>query len=147
MARTPARAYLNYLRACGFLRRQGFELYVAHNELTVPRRESSPRTPEHSPLGPVEPASIQWSNTWPDRERLVIWAAEASETGQGFAADWFVEWLLTLDKPPSLDEVSEAFAAARGNPREVLGALRSMGVVVNTWRYFSYGEAAPWLAG
>jgi hypothetical protein len=52
-----------------------------------------------------------------------------------------------LGAPPALDEVQSAFFEAKGNPEEVMTALRSMGVVVNTWRYFSYGEAAPWNDG
>lgn len=141
-ARPAARFYLNYLRACGFLRKQGFDLYVAHNQLAAPVKE-----PATSPLSPRELSapSIQWRDTWPDDERLRQWATEASKSGGGFAADWFVGWLLSLDAPPTLEEAQSAFFEAKGNPEEMMTALRGMGVVVNTWRYFSYGEAAPWV--
>ncbi len=144
VARPAARSYLNYLRACGFLSKQGFDLYVVHNQLEPPARQrpASP-PPSHKPC----PPTIQWRDIWPDDERLRQWATEASKSGSGFVADWFVGWLLRLDAPPTLDEVQRAFYEAKGNPEEVMTALRSMGVVANTWRYFSYGEPAPWNNG
>ncbi|MDE2094272.1 MAG: hypothetical protein KGI87_10505, partial [Burkholderiales bacterium] len=75
------------------------------------------------------------------------WATEASNSGGGFVADWFVGWLLSLDAPPPLKEAQTAFLKAKGSPAEVMTVLRSMGVVANTWRYFSYGEPAPWNDG
>ncbi len=145
--RPVVRAYLNYLKACGFLQWQGDGLYVVHDQLAAPPRTpatpSAPARVARATSVPTAPA-IQWSSTWPDGERLRLWVTEASKQGSGFDADWFVGWLVRLQEPPATDEVREAFAAAGGNPDEVASVLRSVGVVTNTWRYFSYGEPAPW---
>lgn len=145
--RPVVRAYLSYLKTCGFLQWQGDGLYVVHDRLATPPRTPAATAPParvaHAVSAPAAPG-IQWSSTWPDGERLRQWVTEASKQGSGFDADWFAGWLVRLHEPPAADEVQEAFAAAGGNPDEVASVLRSVGVVTNTWRYFSYGEPAPW---
>lgn len=143
-ARPAARSYLNYLKACGFLRKQGFDLYVDHNQLEPPVRQS-PATPP--PLLKRIAPSVPWRNAWPDEERLRQWATEASKSGSGFVVDRFVGWLLSSNTRPAFDEVQRAFFEAKGNPEEVMTVLEGMGVVALTWRCFSYGEPAPWNDG
>ncbi len=147
-ARTTARAYLGYLKACGFLKWQDGDFFVTRDQVApMPRTRPAPALPVAKP--PVAPSSyppIRWLRTWPDEERLRHWAAEACDGGDGFDADWFVGWLLRRRVPPSFEEVSAAFENADGNPQEVLSVLRSVGVIAETRRYFSSGEAAPWLA-
>lgn len=148
-ARPTARAYLGYLMACGFLKWEDGSLYIAHDQLTpVPRVRPAPAPTVSQPL-PARPSSwppIRWLKTWPDEERLRRWAAEACDSGDGFDADWFVSWLLRRDAPPSFEEVTSAFEQAEGNPQEIMSVLSSVGVIADTRRYFSCGDAAPWLA-
>jgi hypothetical protein len=146
-ARPAARAYLGYLKACGFLRWEEDGFYVVHDGLmppprALPVRPASAANPA-SPAG--NPSVIRWLKTWPDEERLRRWAAEACDSGDGFDAEWFVGWLLHCGAPPSFEELSAAFEEAEGNPQELMTVLRSLGVVADTKRYFSYGEPAPWL--
>ncbi len=144
-ARPAADAYLRYLKSCGFLRWQAGDLFVAHNEVTPPVRQAPAPAPK--PAAPLIKAtpSLQWREVWPDNERLRHWAGEVSRNGSDFDDDWFVGWLLRLSAPPSSAEVQDAFGQAQGNPAQALDALRGLGVVANTWRYFSYGEPAPWI--
>jgi hypothetical protein len=159
-ARPAVRSYMNYLRACGFVQSRGGALYVAHDQLTTPQKEPT-RTAHppkvlaralHPAVAPVQHAhvaasssAIKWSESWPDVDRLHKWAAEMSEQGEGFDWQYFSTWLMSLKAPASLDDAREAFEDAWGNPAELEGVLRGVGVVTNTWRYFSYGEPAPWV--
>lgn len=145
-----ARSYLNYLKACGFLRWQARGFLVAHDKVRPPERE--PQSPATLAVRPpnarhsVKPASaLRWNDTWPDRERLSAWAHDLSDSGARFDAEWFVYWLRSLRKPAQLDDVQQAFADANGNTAHVVEVLRGLGVVSDTWRHFSYGEPAPWL--
>ena len=146
-ARPAARSYMNYLKACGFLRWERFDFYVEHDQLAAPLRlQPAPPATQPRPEASVgcRAPSIRWLDGWPDDERLRQWAAEACMNGDGFDADCFVRWLLSLDEPPALADVQGAFAEADGNPDEVMDVLRSLGVVAGTRRYFTIGEAAPW---
>lgn len=148
-ARPTARAYLAYLKACGFLKWEAGELCIAHDELLPPpKARPTPPAPvtKTAEVPPSSSPPIRWLKTWPDEERLRRWAAEACDGGDGFDAEWFVGWLLHRAAPPSIEEVSLALEEAEGNPQEAMTVLRSLGVVADTRRYFSYGEAAPWLA-
>lgn len=146
-ARPTARAYLGYLKACGFLRWEAGALYVAHDQVTAPpKAREIPSALAAQPAPPeVAGTAIRWLKTWPDEERLRNWAAEACQSGDGFDADWFVGWLLWRQGPPSFEEVVSAFEEAEGNPQEIMTVLRGLGIVADTRRYFSYGQPAPWL--
>lgn len=142
-ARPAARAYLGYLKTCGFLRWDAGELYVVHDRLTAPTESNhAPSARPSSEQSSAEP--IRWLNVWPDEERLRKWAAQACDDGHGFDADWFVGWLVRRAAPPTFEQVCEGFEQAEGHPGEVHAVLRGMGIVAGTHRHFSCGEAAPW---
>ena len=150
LPRRAARSYLNYLKACGFLRWQAGGLFVAHDQLNPPPKES-PRPPalssQQSPAASVvrPPTSVPWSAAWPDTERLFEWADELSASVLEFDSEWFVNWLLSLRAPAPLQEVQRAFAEADGDASRIVEVLRGLGVVTDSWRCFSFGDSAPWL--
>lgn len=146
--RLAVRAYLGYLKACGYLRWEEGGFHVVHDGLMpLPKAPSVRSAPAANPASPGgNPSTIRWLKTWPDEERLRRWAAEACDSGDGFDADSFVSWLLHRGVPPSFEELTAAFEEADGNPQELMSVLRGLGVVADTKRYFSYGEPAPWLA-
>jgi hypothetical protein len=145
-----ARSYLNYLKACGFLRWQAGGYLVTHDQVRPPAREPQrpPASPARTPdmRHAVKPVSVlRWNEIWPDSERLRDWADDLSDSGARFDAEWFVYWLQSLREPALLLDVQRAFGHAEGNSEHVVEVLRGLGVISDTWRHFSYGEPAPWL--
>jgi hypothetical protein len=144
-AAKAARSYLSYLQACGFLRWQAGSFIVVHDQLDVPPKVPMAPSPFALRALPAPNTAIQWRKHWPDYERMREWAAELAQKSCDFDSGWFVDWLLRLQSPATLDEVQEAFEHAGGNPAKAETVLRGLGVVTQTWRYFSYGDPAPWI--
>nr|WP_276595229.1 competence protein CoiA family protein [Roseateles albus] len=144
--RAAVNAYVRYLRACGFLFWNDGGFFVAHGKLQIRPRE--PRFVKVATVTAAEESTlhIQWLSRWPDTERLLRWAGELGKNApEPFECELLVHWLLGLTAPASHVAVCEALEGAGGDPQDLDDVLCWLGVVMQSKRYFSVGQPAPWL--